>query len=128
LIHWIGWIGIFYLLVFTALSVVSKRKAIKLYPKLFRVHVVGNLLATVFATVHFMQQVTRPAENYPVLGTGVVLYISVIGLALSGYGSAFRFFRAEGKKARFLHTSLAVTLLMVVIWHIIHGISNPFSA
>jgi len=128
LIHWIGWIGMGYLLVFMALSVVSKRKAIKLYPKLFRVHVIGNLLATLFVTVHFMQQITRPAENYPDLGTGVILFISVMGLALSGYGTAFRFFRTEGKKARFLHTSLAVTFLIVVIWHIIHGISNPLTA
>jgi hypothetical protein len=128
LIHWIGWIGTFYLLFFMALSVVSKRKAIKLYPKIFRAHVIGNLLAAEYVTVHFMQQITRPAENYPILGTGVILYISVIGLALSGYGSAFRFFRSETKKARFLHTSLAVTLLLVVIWHIIHGISNPFMA
>jgi hypothetical protein len=126
LIHWIGWIGIGYLVLFMTISVVTKRKAIKLYPKIFRIHVVGNLLATEFATIHFMHQITRSVENYPDLGTGIVLYFSIVGLALSGYGTAFRFFRTEVKKARFLHTSLAITLLMVVILHIIHGISKPF--
>ncbi len=126
LTHWIGWIGIGYLIVFMALLVVSKRKAKKLYPKLFRVHVIGNLFATIFATFHFMYQITRPAENYPVLGTGVVLYISIIGLALTGYCTAFRFFRTESKKIRFLHMVFASTIVLVVFWHIIHGISNPF--
>ncbi len=126
LVHWIGWIGMSYLLGFMSLSVISKRKVRKFYPRSFRIHVIGNLLASVFATVHFMQQVTRPAGNYPDLGTGVAIYIIIMGLALSGYGTAFRFFRSEGKKARFLHTSFAVTLLVVMLIHIIHGISRPF--
>jgi hypothetical protein len=35
-------------------------------------------------SIHFAHQVTRPASNYPDLGTGIVLYATMILLVTTG--------------------------------------------
>jgi hypothetical protein len=89
---------------------------------MLRVHVLGNLLSVMLVSIHFAHQVTRPPTNYPDLGTGVVLYSSMVLLVSTGFMLNFGFGKRFIKQLRFLHPSLALTFYLTIIQHIIHGL------
>ena len=121
-VHWIGWAGTLYIAFATPAYPIVKRKYSQHLKKMLNIHVLGNLLAVLLVSIHFAHQVTRSASNYPDLGTGIVLYATMIllvatGLVLvSGIGSKLV------KQLRFLHPAFAITFYTVIIMHVIHGI------
>lgn len=121
-VHWIGWIGtLFIAFVTPAYPIIKRRFPTRLRPML-SVHVIGNLTAVMLVSIHFAHQVTRSATNYPVLGTGVVLYATMILLVSTGFYTLFGLRMPFSKKLKFLHPALAITFYLTIIMHIIHGI------
>jgi len=86
------------------------------------VHVFGNLLAVMLVSIHFAHQVTRPPTNYPDLGTGIVLYVSMVLLVSTGFLLFFRFGKRLVKQLRFFHPIIALTFYLTIILHIIHNL------
>jgi len=121
-VHWIGWAGTVYIAFATPVYPIIKRKFSQYTPKMLGVHVIGNLLAVLLVSIHFAHQVTRPADNYPDLGTGVALYAAMVLLVATGMllvsGVLNRFYR----QVRFVHPALALTFYLVIVMHIIHGL------
>lgn len=82
---------------------------------------IGNLIAVLLVSVHFAHQVTRPAGNYPDLSTGIILYVTMILLVLTGFimysGIAKRLY----KQILFFHPAFTLTFYMVIIIHIIRN-------
>jgi hypothetical protein len=101
---------------------IIKRKSPLHFKNALNIHILGNLLAVLLVSVHFAHQVTRPASAYPTLGTGVVLYATMVLLVATGLvlisGVGKRYF----KQIRFLHPAFALTFYLVIVMHIIHGI------
>ena len=122
LVHWSGWVGSLIILATTASYSLRKRAFHKTSGRLLRLHVFGNLLGFLLISIHFIHQVTRPASNYPELGTGIVLYSAMLILVFTGFTTFFQVKPEWGKYYRFLHPAAAFTLLMDIILHIIHGI------
>lgn len=120
--HWIGWIGAIWMALYTPIYSIAKRRKPELTSRLLRVHVIGNLIAVMFVSIHFAQQVTRPANNYPNLGTGIVLYVAMIILVSSGFVVYFGYGKRWLKVIRQLHPAVALTFYLTIIMHIIHGI------
>jgi len=122
LTHWIGWIGTLYIAFSSPVQPIVKRKAARHMRTALNIHMIGNLLAVLLVSVHFAHQVTRPASSYPDLGTGIVLYATMVLLVATGIvmysGIANRF----AKQWRFLHPAFALTFYTVIIMHIIRGI------
>lgn len=120
--HWVGWISTLYIAFATPLYPIIKRKYPLHLNKALSVHVAGNATAILFVSIHFAHQVTRSAANYPDLGTGVVLYATMILLLSSGLmfvsGTGRRLFRY----VRFLHPAYAVTFYTVIVMHILHDL------
>jgi hypothetical protein len=61
-------------------------------------------------TIHFAHQVTRPASSYPDLGTGIVLYATMIILLMTGF-VLISGLRILSKQNRFVHPAYAITEL-----------------
>jgi len=120
--HWIGWIGTLFIAFATPGYSIVKRKYPLYTRKMFNIHVTGNLLAVLLVSIHFAHQVTRPASNYPDLGTGIVLYAAMILLVATGMVQISGPVKRLVKQARFLHPAFALTFYTVIIMHIIHGI------
>jgi hypothetical protein len=123
LTHWIGWAGAIYLLIAAPAQPIIKHKAPKYLRTSLKIHTIGNLLAVLLVSIHFAQQVTRPAFAYPTLGTGVVLYATMLLMIASGaflYSVGISRFRRE---IWFIHVSFALTFYTVIVVHILHGIS-----
>ena len=87
--HWFVWIGTIYVAFAVPIIAVLKKRHPQRYKTLFRTHVFGNLLAFMLISLHFASQISRPANAYPELGTGVVLYIAMTVLVGTGFLQRF---------------------------------------
>jgi hypothetical protein len=120
--HWFSWVGVLFVAVFIPIYHVLKHRYTKHYRALLDVHIFGNLVAVALVSIHFTQQITRPPVAYPNLGTGIVLYPTMLLLVVAGFVLAFRFAKTRYRAWWFFHTSLAVTFYMVIAIHILHGL------
>ena len=121
--HWLSWIGSLFITFFTPTYYVLKRRIPKLLPKLIMIHMFGNLLSSMFISMHFFQQISRPPQFYPDLGTGVALFAIVLILVASGFLHKFQILKSiVPHQNRFLHISITTAFYIVIIIHILQGI------
>ena len=121
-IHWVGWIGSLYIAFATPIYPIVKRKYPLHINKTLNVHVAGNLLGVLLVSIHFAHQVTRPASSYPNLGTGIVLYATMILLCATGLILVSGVGQKVFKQIRFLHPAYAITFYTVIVMHIIQDL------
>jgi len=120
--HWIGWIGFSLFLAYVPIFVLSRRKFAGKFRVFLGLHVLINLTSYLLVTIHFASQISRPAAFYPDLGTGVVQYIFMIILVVTGFLQRFNLLSSYRKKWLFLHRSSIFALTIILIFHILHGI------
>jgi len=122
LTHWVGWIGTLYIAFATPVYPIIKRKFATHIRSALNSHIIGNLIAVFAVSIHFAHQVTRPASSYPDLGTGIVLYATMIILVATGFIQYSSIAKKYVKQMKFLHPAFALTFYTVIVMHIIHGI------
>jgi hypothetical protein len=127
--HWLGWIGVFFIAIFTPIYYILKRRKPKLLKKLVKIHVFGNLTAVMLISIHYAQQMGRPAQFYPELGTGLALYIVMFILVATGFLHRFGILDKLGRyriflphQNRFLHISITLTFYTIVIIHALRNV------
>lgn len=123
LTHWFAWGGTLFILFSSIAQPIVKRKSPKHYKTMLSIHMIGNLIAVMLISIHFAQQVTRPSSSYPDLGTGVVLYTSMILLVATGIARYSGIVQKHWRPVNFLHAAFALTFFVVIIVHILHGVS-----
>ena len=83
----------------------------------------GNLFAFALISLHFTSEISRPIEYFPNLGTGLALYIALILLVVTGIFQRFPLsLKTKAQTYRFLHTGAAVTVYLIIVIHILHGL------
>lgn len=120
--HWLSWIGATFIAIYTPIYYLLKRRNPQRIKNLLIIHVFGNLLAFMFISVHFTQQISRPAQFYPDLGTGIVLYAAVFLMVATGFSMRFRIASTAIKALKFIHTSTTVAFYLIILVHILHGL------
>jgi hypothetical protein len=121
--HWLGWIGVFFTAIFTPIYYVLKRRKPKLLKTLVKIHVFGNLIAVMLISIHYAQQMGRPPQFYPELGTGLMLYIVMFILVATGFLHRFGILDKLGRRIflphqnRFLHVAVTITFYIAIIIH-----------
>lgn len=120
--HWLSWTGTTFIALFIPIYHWLKRRKPQRLKTLLGVHVFGNLISFMFISIHFTQQISRPAQFYPDLGTGVVLYASVLLLVSTGFLTRFQIAKSVGRSLRFIHLSVTVTFYLIILIHILHGL------
>ena len=118
--HWFTIAGTLWIAIFTPIYYFMKRKYIGRFRGILFTHVFSNLISLTLISIHFAHQLGRPAQFYPDLGTGIVLYQTVILLVFSGFLRRFNLFGGRNY-VFFLHKSLTVTFYFVIIVHLLHG-------
>lgn len=121
--HWLSWIGFLFILIYIPLFVTMKRKYVNKIRMFLGIHVLGNLTAFLLISIHFASQISRPAQFYPDLGTGLALYIFMITLVATGFFLRFNFLSKYRTTWRFLHTSSVTSLLVIISIHVLQGIN-----
>ena len=121
--HWLSWIGTLFIAFFTLTYYIIKRRRPKLLKILITIHMYGNLLSFMFISTHFFQQISRPPQFYPDLGTGVALYIVTLILVTTGFFHRFQILRSlVPHQNRFLHISITTAFYVVILIHILQGL------
>jgi hypothetical protein len=120
--HWLSWIGTLFIALYVPTYHVLKRRSTKRFKTLLNLHVLGNLLSVLLVSMHFAQQMGRPPQFYPDLGTGIVLYPAMTILVVTGFFQRFQFAKRLKKSWRFIHLSMAVTFYMAIVVHVLHGL------
>lgn len=127
--HWLGWIGALFIAFYTPIYYVLKRRNPKLVKTLIKIHVFGNLLGVMLISIHYAQQMGRPAEFYPELGTGLTLYIVMFILVATGFLHRFGVLDKLGRyriflphQNRFLHIAITLTFYIVILVHILRNV------
>lgn len=121
-VHWIGWVGTLYIAFATPLYSIVKRKYPVFLSKMLNIHVLGNLFGVLMVSIHFAHQVTRPLSSYPDLGTGIVLYATMVILLVTGLVLVSRLGLKILKRTRFVHPAYAITFYTVIVMHILHDL------
>ena len=121
--HWLSWIGTLFVAVYTPLYYIVKRRRPHILKYLISIHMFGNLLSFMFISMHFFQQITRPPQFYPDLGTGVALYLVMLILISTGFLHRFQLLRSIiPHQNRFLHISITLAFYVVIGIHILQGV------
>jgi len=121
--HWFVWIGTIYIAFLVPVVARLKKRRPQQYGLLIKTHIFGNLLAFMLISLHFAGQISRPAEVYPDLGTGLVLYAAMVLLVGTGFLQRFRLTPSvKPESYRFLHIGAAIAFYLIIIVHILHGL------
>lgn len=120
--HWFSLSGSFYIAIFTPLYYLLKRRTPKATSTLLKLHTYGNVISFGLISIHFAQQISRPAQFYPSLQTGLALYPIVVLLVASGFLMRFRLLSIPSRSLRFLHVSLTTAFYFTIWVHILHGL------
>ena len=127
--HWLGWIGALFIAFYTPIYYVLKRRNPRWVKILVKIHVFGNLLAVMLISIHYAQQMGRPAQFYPELGTGLTLYIVMFILVATGFLHRFGILSKLGRyriflphQNRFLHIAITLTFYIVIIVHVLRNV------
>ena len=127
--HWLAWIGVLFIALYTPIYYYLKRRNPRLVKTLIKIHVFGNLLAVMLISIHYAQQMGRPAQFYPELGTGLTLYIVMFILVATGFLHRFGVLDNLGRfriylphQNRFLHIAITLTFYIVIIVHVLRNV------
>ena len=120
--HWSSWVGFLFVALYTPLYHLLKRRYPKRAKALLGTHVIGNLLSFLLISVHFASQLGRPAQFFPDLGTGIILYAMVTIMVVTGILQRFQLASSFLRKWRFLHTSMATSFYLVILVHVLQGL------
>ena len=122
--HWFTWIGTFFIAIYSPIYFALKRKYPGRIQTLLRIHIYGNLFSFMLITIHFTQQISRPEAFFPDLSTGLLLYLVVPILVLTGYLHRFRIIKTINSHSnRYLHVSLTLTFYLTILIHILQGLN-----
>jgi len=102
--HLLAWIGFGFIGIYTPIYVYAKRRT-------------RRGLKFLFA-----QQIGRPAQFYPDVGTGLALYISVCLMVISGFVMRFNLVKQSPKTWRFIHTSFVLPFYVLILIHVLHNV------
>jgi len=120
--HWLSFIGAGYIAFFTPIYVILKRRSPKQFGTLLNIHVFGNLIAFLLISIHFTQQMGRPAEFAPTLGTGIALYVIVAIMVVTGLMQRYHLASRFLIRWRFVHVSLSLSFYIVIVIHVLHNL------
>ena len=111
--HWLSIIGGTYLLIFIVTFAYMKRYTAVNRGTLQKVHVFGNLLAVIFVSEHFAQQMGHAHD----LGTGLATYLLLVVIVTTGFMMQFGLLTQQRESWRLFHVGLSLSLFIVLVIH-----------
>ena len=119
--HWLGVLGTLLIASLTPAYYILKRRYPRRLKVMLKVHIFGNLFSFILVSIHFAQQISRPPQFYPDLGTGVISYVATLILVSTGFLHRFRLLEGgrlyPPHRNRFLHLSITFTFYLVIVFH-----------
>jgi len=127
--HLLVWVGTLFVAFYTPIYYVLKRRYPTIVKTLIKIHVFGNLISVMLISIHYAQQMGRPPQFYPELGTGLTLYIVMFILVATGFLHRFQILNRLGVTSkvlphqnRFIHIAVTLSFYITIIVHILHNL------
>jgi hypothetical protein len=115
--HWVSIVGAGYILAMTLFFSFAKRHTQLNRAHLLVLHVFGNLTAATLITMHFAHHISRPAQFYPDLSTGLVSFLYILLIVPAGYFLRFGVMSKHSGSWRIVHVGVSIALLILVSVH-----------
>ncbi len=113
--HLASYIGGFWVAISTPIYFVLKRRSPKHLKTMLKIHVLGNLLAFDLITTHYVHR----EANSVFLGTGIVLYVAVLSLVVTGVIQRFNVMKGLRNQVNFVHVSMTTAFYLILVIHVI---------
>ncbi|MEJ2241018.1 MAG: hypothetical protein P8Y18_02605 [Candidatus Bathyarchaeota archaeon] len=120
-VHWLGIIAAVFVALLIPTYYVLKRKRSQNRRILLRIHVFGNLVAFLLISIHFAQNFGRLINYFPKIEDGIVLFLVLVILVLTGFLEKFRIGNKVLRYTKFVHRYIIVVFYTVVIIHMLQG-------
>jgi hypothetical protein len=119
-VHLLGIISALFVVIFTPIFYVLKRRNVKLYRTLIKLHMFGNATSLLFASMHVVFRLVRRP-----VGIGFIMLIILMLLVLSGFTFKFNLLKPFGRYVqrtphynRSFHVSLTISFYLVFLIHL----------
>jgi len=122
-IHWLGLLSTVFIAVFIPVHYLLKRKRPQNRKIFLRIHVFGNLFSFLLISIHFAQNIGRLANYYPKIGDGIVLFLVLAIIVLTGFLERFQLAKNWVKYTRFIHRYIIVILYVIIFIHTLQGLN-----
>ncbi len=117
LAHWFAIVGSGYILLMTLFFSFAKRYSRLNRAGLLTLHVFGNLTAVAVIAMHFAHHISRPAQFYPDLSTGLVSFLYILLIVPAGFFLRFGVMAKQSGSWRIVHVGVSIALLILVLVH-----------
>jgi hypothetical protein len=117
--HWLGWLSMGFIVIYVPIFVILKKRKPKIYQKLMKVHEVGFIVAFMLVSLHIGSQIRRVFP--PEIGTGIVAYLSLLALVVTGIMRKNQILATRMVTLRFVHLSMVVSFFLVIVFHVIRA-------
>ena len=117
--HWIGWLAFGFIIIYVPIFIVLKKRNIKIYGNLIRIHQVGFIVAFILVSLHIGSQIRRVFP--PEIGTGIAAYVSLLVLVVTGIMQRNQIFATRMGTLRSVHLSMVVSFFLVIVLHVIRA-------
>lgn len=118
--HLLGIFSALFVVIFTPIFYVLKRRNVKLYRTLIKLHMFGNATSLLLASMHVVFRLIRRP-----VGIGLIMLIILTLLVLSGFTFKFNLLKPIGKYVkktphynRYFHVSLTVSFYLAFLIHL----------
>jgi hypothetical protein len=117
--HWIGWLSFGFIIIYVPVFIILKKRNIKIYGKLIRIHQVGFIVAFILVSLHIGSQIRRVFP--PEIGTGIAAYVCLLVLVVTGIMQRNQMLAKRTGALRFVHLTMVVSFFLVIVFHIIRA-------
>jgi len=118
--HWLGWFSMGFIIIYVPIFIILKKRNLKIYQKLMKVHEVGFIIAFMLVSLHIGSQLRRVFP--PEIGTGIVAYLSLFALVVTGIMRKNQILATRMATLRLVHLSMAVSFFLVIVFHVIRAL------
>jgi hypothetical protein len=117
LAHWFAIVGAGYIFAMTLFFSYAKRHTALNRAQLLVLHVFGNLTAVAIIALHFAHHISRPAQFYPDLSTGLVSFLYILLIVPAGFFLRFGVMAKQSGSWRIVHVGISIAFLILVLVH-----------
>jgi len=117
--HWLGWFSMGFIIIYVPIFVILKKRNLKIYHKLMKVHEIGFIVAFMLVSLHIGSQIRRVFP--PEIGTGIAAYAALFALVVTGIMRKNHILTTRMATLRLVHLSMAVSFFLVIVFHVIRA-------
>jgi hypothetical protein len=108
-----------FVVVYVPIFVILKKRNPRIYQKLMKMHEIGFIVAFMLVSLHIGAQIRRVFP--PEIGTGIVAYLSLLTLVVTGIMRKNQILATRMATLRFVHLSMVVSFFLVIVFHVIRA-------